>query len=192
MSLHLATDRELIDSYLSGNHSSFEVLLHRHKNIVYAYIVMTVKDRHLAEDIFQDTFIRVVNSIRSGCYKDQGKFLCWVMHIAHNIALDHFRKANTIPIFIPYKEGEDIFDKFHIDEHSAEEQIIIDQSHQIMKALLECLTPKQKEVLVMRHYYDMSYKEIAKNIDENIDTVKSLIRRGRIMLKQINRQKNLL
>ena len=97
MTAHSATDQELIGRYLAGNHSSLERLIRRHKNRVFAYILMIVKDKELAEDLFQDTFIKVINTIRSGSYKEEGKFIQWVMRIAHNLIIDYFRKAKRIP-----------------------------------------------------------------------------------------------
>jgi RNA polymerase sigma-70 factor (ECF subfamily) len=191
MSLQLTTDKQLIDSYLAGSHSSLEVLIHRHKKRVYSYIYMVVKDKHLAEDIFQDTFVKVVNSLRSGAYNDTGKFLPWVMRIAHNITIDHFRISKRIP-YVHNSEEKDIFEFIHILEHSTEDKMVIDQIHKNVKALLEFLPPEQKEVIIMRHYYDMSFKEISEEIDTSLNTVLGRMRYGLINLRKIIEQKQLV
>ena len=113
MTAHSVTDQELIGRYLAGSQSSLERLIRRHKNRVFAYILMIVKDKELAEDLFQDTFIKVINTIRTSSYKEEGKFIQWVMRIAHNLIIDHFRKAKRIPI-VENREEFDIFDKVKI------------------------------------------------------------------------------
>jgi RNA polymerase sigma factor (sigma-70 family) len=191
MSLQSITDKQLIDSYLSGCHSSFEILVNRHKKRVHSYIFMLVKDKHLAEDLFQDTFIKVVNSLRSKKYKDKGKFLPWVLRIAHNLVMDHFRVSKHI-LYNHSKGDQDIFNSINMMEHSIEDKMVIDQIHKNVKALLEYLPPKQKEVIIMRHYYDMSFKEIAEEIDESINTVLARMRYGIRNLKNITEHNKLI
>ena len=126
MTAHSATDQELIGRYLAGHHSSLERLIRRHKNRVFAYILMIVKDKELAEDLFQDTFIKVINTIRSGSYKEEGKFIQWVMRIAHNLIIDYFRKAKRIPL-VENRDDFDIFDKVKIPVESIEERLVTEQ-----------------------------------------------------------------
>jgi RNA polymerase sigma factor (sigma-70 family) len=190
MSLQLITDKQLIRSYLSGCHSSFEVLLNRHKKRVYSYINMLVKDKHLSEDLFQDTFIKVINNLRSGKYKEKGKFLPWVLRIAHNLIMDHFRVSKHIPYF--HNKGDHDFSEFiHMLEHTIEDKIVIDQIHKNVKALLNHLPPEQKEVIVMRHYYDMTFKDISEELDTSLNTILARMRYGLINLRKLIRQKHL-
>ncbi len=121
-------DQELIGLYIAGNHSALEKLIYRHKSRVYAYILMIVKDKELAEDLFQDTFIKVINTFRSGQYKEEGKFIQWVMRIAHNLIIDYFRKSKRIPT-VENSDEYDIFDKVRIPVESVEEQMITEQIH---------------------------------------------------------------
>lgn len=190
MSLQLTTDKQLIDNYLSGNHYSLEVLIQRHQKKVYSYIIMVVKDSHLADDIFQDTFIKVVNTLRSGLYKEEGKFLQWVMRISHNLVIDHFRKSKRIPL-VENREENDIFDNIQILETSIEDKMVTDQIHQDVRLLIDFLPAEQKEVLVMRHYYDMSFKDIAESTNVSINTALGRMRYALINLRKLIEQKEL-
>jgi RNA polymerase sigma factor (sigma-70 family) len=180
----LVTDQELIGRYLAGNQSSLEMLIHRHKNRVFAYILMIVKDKELSEDLFQDTFIKVINTIRSGSYKEEGKFIQWAMRIAHNLIIDYFRKAKRIPI-IENKDEYDIFEKVRIPVESVEERLITEQIHQDVKKLIDYLPQEQKEVLVMRHYGDMSFKDIAEATNVSINTALGRMRYALINLRKL-------
>ena len=134
MQAHVISDQELIGKYLAGYEPALEKLIRRHKNRVYAYILMVVKDKELAEDLFQDTFIKVINTFRSGQYKEEGKFIQWVMRIAHNLIIYYFRKAKRIPI-VENNDDYDIFDKVRIPVESVEEQLITEQIHRDVKKL---------------------------------------------------------
>ncbi|HOY32420.1 MAG TPA: sigma-70 family RNA polymerase sigma factor [Bacteroidales bacterium] len=191
MSLQSASDQALIDSYLSGKHSSLEVLIHRHKKRVYTYILMVVKDSHLAEDIFQDTFVKVVNTLRTGAYKEEGKFLQWVMRIAHNLIIDHFRKSKRIPI-VENNDEFDIFDSIKILDDSIEDKIVHEQINNDVRSLIEYLPAEQKEVLIMRHYYDMSFKDIAESTNVSINTALGRMRYALINLRKLIEQKELI
>jgi RNA polymerase sigma factor (sigma-70 family) len=180
----VVSDQELIGRYLAGNQSSLEVLIHRHKNRVFAYILMIVKDKELAEDLFQDTFIKVINTIRSGSYKEEGKFIQWVMRIAHNLIIDYFRKSKRIPI-IDNKDEYDIFEKVRIPVESVEERMITEQIHLDVKKLIEYLPLEQKEVLIMRHYGDMSFKDIAEITNVSINTALGRMRYALINLRKL-------
>jgi RNA polymerase sigma factor (sigma-70 family) len=191
MNVQPITDQDLIGRYLAGNQSSLEKLIRRHKNRVFAYILMIVKDKELAEDLFQDTFIKVINTIRSGSYKEEGKFIQWVMRIAHNLIIDYFRKAKRIPI-LENSDDYDIFDRVRIPVESVEQKLIIDQIHEDVKKLIEYLPKEQKEVLVMRHYGDMSFKDIAEQTNVSINTALGRMRYALINLRKLVEEKEII
>ena len=184
------SDHELINAYIQGQQSALESLIHRHKSRVFAYILMVVKDKELAEDLFQDTFIKVINTIRSGQYKEEGKFIQWVMRIAHNLIIDHFRKSNRLP-FIENSNEYDIFEKVRIPVESVEELIITEQIHKDVKKLIEYLPKEQKEVLMLRHYADMSFKDIAEQTDVSINTALGRMRYALINLRKMIERKEI-
>lgn len=186
------SDKELISKYLNGNEGSLEKLICRHKRKVYSYIFMVVKDDQLADDIFQDTFIKVINTIRSGSYKEEGKFIQWVMRIAHNLIIDHYRRAKRLPLVNNSNDDFDIFSVIRISDPSVEERIITDQIHEDVRTLIELLPEEQKEVLVMRHYYNMSFKDIAETTDVSINTALGRMRYALINLRKIIKEKNLI
>lgn len=186
------SDKELIIKYLEGNQTSLEQLIHRHKNRVYAYILMVVKDKQLADDIFQDTFIKVINTIRSGSYKEEGKFIQWVMRIAHNLIIDHFRKSKRIPVVDNDGDGFDIFDLLPLLDDSIEDSLVTEQIHRDVRKLIEYLPPEQKEVLYMRHYSDMSFKDIAEITNVSINTALGRMRYALINLRKLVKEKNVI
>jgi RNA polymerase sigma-70 factor (ECF subfamily) len=192
MKAAVISDQELIGKYLSGNEQSLEKLILRHKRKVYAYIMMVVKDDQLADDIFQDTFIKVINTIRSGSYKEEGKFIQWVMRIAHNLIIDHFRRNKRIPVINNSSDEYDIFDMVRITDPSIEEQIIMEQIYDDVRSLIELLPEEQKEVLIMRHYSDMSFKEIADVTNVSINTALGRMRYALINLRKIVKENNLI
>lgn len=169
MNRNLISDKDLVHLYVSGDESALAILLSRHKSKIYTSIYLLVKDRYLAEDIFQDTFIKVINTLKSGKYNEEGKFLPWVMRIAHNLVIDHFRKEKRTPT-ITNQEGFDIFDVIGVSEESTEDKMLRDQSHNELKALIQKLPEEQKEVLIMRNYADLSFKEIADLTGVSINT----------------------
>ena len=191
MPIQLATDQELIDHYLGGNHSSLEKLIQRHKKRVYSYILMVVRDHHLAEDIFQDTFIKVINTLRSGNYKEEGKFIQWVMRIAHNLIIDHFRKNRRIPT-IENDSNFDIFETLKVFDNNVEDRMVVDQIHQDVRALIEFLPPEQREVVMLRHYSDMSFKDIAEETNVSINTALGRMRYALINLRKLIEQKEIM
>lgn len=191
MKAHSLNDQELIGRYLDGNQEALEVLINRHKNRVYAYIQMLVKDDHLADDVFQETFIKVINTLRSGTYKEEGKFIQWVMRIAHNLIIDHFRKAKRIP-FVENSDDYDIFDKIRLPVDSVEERLITEQIHRDVKKLIEYLPEEQREVLVMRHYGDMSFKDIAEVTNVSINTALGRMRYALINLRKLVKEKEVI
>ena len=169
MNLQLNSDQELVKLYLNGRESVLEELLRRHKTKIYTSIYLLVKDQYLAEDIFQDAFIKVINTLRSGKYNEEGKFLPWVMRIAHNLVIDFFRREKRGPI-ITSSDDTDIINMLQIFDESAEEKLLKEQTYADLRQLIHLLPDEQKEVLIMRHYADLSFKEIADLTDVSINT----------------------
>ncbi|SEK30720.1 RNA polymerase sigma factor [Parapedobacter koreensis] len=169
MKLEQRTDQELIRLYVSGDEMGLEVLIDRYKSKIYTSIYLLVKDEYLAEDIFQDTFIKVINTLRSGRYNEEGKFLPWVMRIAHNLVIDYYRKERRTPVVVT-SEGFDIFDVLHFADESAETRMIREQTYKDLRKMIQLLPDDQKEVLIMRHYGEMSFKEIADVTQVSINT----------------------
>ena len=192
MQTKVISDKQLIAKYLSGNESSLEKLISRHRNRVYAYILMIVKDSDLADDIFQDTFIKVINTLRSGSYKEEGKFIQWVMRIAHNLIIDFFRKAKRIPVVDNRSDEYDIFDTIRFTDASIEEKMITDQIHEDVRRLIEYLPEEQKEVLLMRHYFDMSFRDIAEQTDVSINTALGRMRYALINIRKLIKEHNIV
>jgi RNA polymerase sigma-70 factor (ECF subfamily) len=189
-SLSKLTDHELIQSFVSGNTNALEVLVLRHKDKLYTSIFFLVKDKYLAEDIFQDVFIRVIDTTRGGRYTEEGKFLPWAMRIAHNLCVDHFRKVKRTPT-IRTGEDQDIFEVLNFTEESAEDRMMKKQSHNRVKDMLDLLPEDQREVIILRHYADMSFKEIATVTGCSINTALGRMRYGLINLRKMMVQKQI-
>lgn len=183
------TDQQLIHLFIEGNSDALSSLIERHKEKVYTSIYLLVKDRYLAEDLFQDTFIKVIDTVNAGRYTEEGKFLPWVMRIARNLCVDHFRKIKRSPS-IKTSDEHDIFEMINFYEPGADEKIVQRESHARVCKMLDMLPDDQKEVIIMRHYADMSFKEIAKLTDCSINTALGRMRYGLINLRkmQIERQ----
>jgi RNA polymerase sigma factor (sigma-70 family) len=192
MTTAYVSDQELINGYLTGNHSCLELLINRHKQKVFSYILLVVKDKQLADDIFQDTFIKVINTLRTGTYKEEGKFIQWVMRIAHNLVIDFFRKSQRIPLLDMIMEDGDIFDNLHIIDDSVEDRLIMDQIHEDVRKLIDFLPEEQRKVLIMRHYSDMSFKEIAEQTDVSINTALGRMRYALINLRKLIEKKDII
>ena len=178
------TDGVLVNNYIHGNEKSFEILIVRHKQRIFSFIFSKVLDREIAEDVFQDTFIKVINTLRRGKYNEEGKFLPWVMRIAHNLIIDHFRRLKRIPKF-NNTDDFDIFDVLSDEMLSIENQIIKEQILGDVRSLIEELPDDQKEVLLMRMYKDMSFKEIAENTNVSINTALGRMRYALINLRKL-------
>ena len=188
MNLFVQDDQELVKAYLRGSEASLEVLINRHKERIYTAIYMFVRDQYLAEDIFQDTFIKVIESLRSGNYKEEGKFLPWVMRISHNLCIDYFRKVKRKPSVVD-NEGFDIFEILKFQGDNAEETMIKDQAKAKVKDLINQLPPEQKEVVILRHYAEMSFKEIAQMTGVSINTALGRMRYALINLRKMVTEK---
>jgi RNA polymerase sigma-70 factor (ECF subfamily) len=180
----LLSDSVLVRNYIQGNEKSLEILIIRHKQRIFSFILSKVLDRDLAEDIFQDTFIKVINTLKRGAYNEEGKFLPWVMRIAHNLVIDHFRKQKRIPTFKNTDEF-DIFTVISDDVLNVEKQLIKDQILEDVTSLVAQLPDDQKEVLVMRLFKDMSFKEISENTDVSINTALGRMRYALINLRKL-------
>jgi RNA polymerase sigma factor (sigma-70 family) len=165
----IISDEELIAQYLNGNEMCLKMLINRHKSKIFTSIYLLVKDRALAEDIFQDAFVKVINTLRKGSYQEEGKFLQWVIRIARNLVIDHFRKLSKLPT-ISDTEGNDIFSYISIADENREDEIIREQSHDRVRQLIQQLPEEQKEVLILRHYANLSFKEIADLTGVSINT----------------------
>ena len=169
MNHKLISDQELVNLYIHGDESALGELLTRHKTKIFSSINLLVKDSFLAEDIFQDTFIKVIKTLKGGKYNEEGKFLPWVIRIAHNLVIDHFRKVKRTPV-ITNSDGFDIFDVIGIADENVEDKMLRAQNHQDLRAFIQLLPEEQKEVLIMRHYADLSFKEIADLTGVSINT----------------------
>ncbi len=184
------TDHELIQLFTDGHLEALEALVIRHKDKLYTSILFLVKDKYLAEDIFQDVFIRIIDTMRSGRYTEEGKFLPWAMRIAHNLCVDHFRKVKRTPT-IRNSEDKDIFEVLNFTDDSAETAMMKRQSHHRVREMLERLPEDQREVIILRHYADMSFKEIAAATDCSINTALGRMRYGLINLRKLMVQKQI-
>lgn len=184
MKRSVLSDQELVNLYSSGDELSLAELIDRHRDRLYAYLMMALKDQHLAEDFFQDTFIKVIKTIKSGTYKEEGKFLQWTLRIAHNLCIDHFRRQKRMPIIDPGDE-RDIFEHLEISDPSIEQMLITNQIHTDVRKLIDFLPSEQREVLLMRHYEDLSFKEIAAITDVSINTALGRMRYALINLRKL-------
>lgn len=163
------SDQELVQSYVAGDEIALQILLERYKTKIYTSIYLQIKDDFLAEDIFQETFIKVIHTLKAGKYNDEGKFLPWVMRIAHNMVIDHFRKEKRTPTVVS-SDGYDIFELLQFSEDDVETKLVKKQRDIDLKKIIQLLPDDQKEVLIMRHFCDMSFKEIADITDVSINT----------------------
>ncbi|REE81929.1 RNA polymerase sigma-70 factor (ECF subfamily) [Lutibacter oceani] len=191
MERKVIADSVLVSNYINGNEKSLEILVIRHKQRIFSFILSKVLDREIAEDIFQDTFIKVINTLKRGAYNEEGKFLPWVMRIAHNLVIDHFRRNKRIPTFRNTDEF-DIFTVISDEVLNVEKQIIKDQILNDIKGLIVELPEDQKEVLIMRMYKDMSFKEIAENTDVSINTALGRMRYALINLRKLIEKHNII
>ena len=189
--LEILNDKELVESYRNGNVASFELLLERHQNKVFSYILMLVKDRQLADDIFQDTFLKIIRTIKAGAYKEEGKFIQFAMRIAHNLVIDHFRKSNRLPMADSVNNEYSIIDNLKYTDRSIEDEMIEEQVYGDLRKMIELLPDEQKEVLNMRMYADMSFKEIADATNVSINTALGRMRYALINLRKMAKDYNL-
>ena len=184
------SDKILVCNYLNGCNQSFEKLLTRHKNRVFGFIMSKIKNKELADDLFQDTFVKVVNSLQKGKYNEEGKFLPWVMRIAHNLIIDHFRREKKNKK-ISNSSDFDIFDFISNGERTQDEDMIRKRVYKDLNDLVEFLPSNQKNVLKMRYYEDLSFKKISQKTDVSINTALGRMRYAILNLRNLSKQKNI-
>lgn len=185
------SDQKLVRQYLSGEQSSIERLINKYKDKVYTYILLMVKNEHLAQDIFQETFIKVIKSLHKGKYQESGKFVLWVIRIAHNLIIDYFRKNKQTRFYSNDDYEMDIFNSQKFSDKTIEDDIVKDQIINDVKKLIEYLPEEQKEVVLLRHYGGLSFKEIAEQTGVSINTALGRMRYALINLRKLIDDKNL-
>lgn len=185
------SDHELVKQFIDGEQSSFEVLVKRHKDKVYTYIYLMVKNGQLAEDILQETFIKVIKSLHEGRYQENGKFISWVVRIAHNLIIDHFRKEKQMKTLSCDEHEKLLLNSTRFSEMTIEDSIIQDQIALDVRKMVDFLPEEQKEVIIMRHYLDLSFKEIAEQTNVSINTALGRMRYALINLRKLVEEKNL-
>jgi len=190
MDFQLKSDQDLIHLYIAGDEAGLVELIRRYQSKIYTSIYLLVKDEALAEDVFQDTFIKVINTLKAGKYNEEGKFLPWVTRIAHNLVIDHFRREKRTPL-VSSGDDFDIFETLgHYDE-SIEERMVREQTYKDLKSLIYLLPAEQKEVLIMRHFGDLSFKEIADITEVSINTALGRMRYALNNLRKMMQNKEL-
>ncbi|HCD66947.1 MAG TPA: RNA polymerase subunit sigma-24 [Bacteroidetes bacterium] len=178
------TDQNLVKQYVQGNEACLEMLINRHKNRIFTTIILIVKDSYIAEDLFQETFIKIINNLKKGKYNEEGKFLPWAMRIAHNMAIDYFRKMKRMPT-ITDSSGDDVFRTIKIAVENREEQIIRTEKEDMVRLAINKLPEEQRQVLILRHYGNLSFKEIAAMTDVSINTALGRMRYALTNMRKI-------
>ncbi|MFT5215237.1 MAG: RNA polymerase sigma factor (sigma-70 family) [Glaciecola sp.] len=191
MKRELIIDAVLVSNYIKGDENSLSILIKRHKQKIYSFIYSKVYDRDVTEDVFQDTFIKVIRTLKLGKYNEEGKFLPWVMRIAHNLVIDHFRKNNRMPKFDNNRDF-DIFSVISDSSLNAEKSLIKSQVEEDVRRLIEELPEDQKQVLVMRIYNEMSFKEISNSTGVSINTALGRMRYALINLRKVIEKHNIV
>lgn len=184
------SDQDLIRLYLDGESQALSNLVQRHKDKIFTSIYLLVKDRYLAEDLFQDIFIKVIDKLNNNQYNEEGKFLPWVMRIAHNACIDHFRKVKRSPS-IKTSDDHDIFEVLNFSEAGADQKMMQGQSNERVRKMLDMLPQDQKEVIIMRHFADMSFKEISNVTGCSINTALGRMRYGLLNLRKLMVEKQI-
>ncbi len=178
-----AIDNDLIRAFQQGNQQAFEVLIQRYQEKIFSSIFFLVKDRHLAEDMFQEVFIKIIDTLRNNRYNEEGKFVQWALRIGHNLCVDHFRKVKRTKII--HSDEKDVFEALNVNEESADTHLIQEQTHGTVRHMLDMLPEEQREVIVLRHYADLSFKEIAEITNTSINTALGRMRYGLINLRKM-------
>ncbi|MDB5247630.1 MAG: hypothetical protein JWQ40_2024 [Segetibacter sp.] len=185
-----ASDNQLVRSFQDGNNQSLEILVGRYKDKIFSSILFLVKDKYLAEDLFQDAFIKIIDTIRNNRYTEEGKFLPWAMRIAHNLCVDHFRRVKRGPV-VKTSDNDDFFEVFNFAEEAADKKIMQAQTHDRVRQMLESLPEEQREVIVLRHFADLSFKEISIMTDCSINTALGRMRYGLINMRKMLTEKQI-
>jgi RNA polymerase sigma-70 factor (ECF subfamily) len=184
------TDQQLITLFNSGESNAMEILVNRHKERIFTSIYLLVKDKFLAEDIFQDLFIKIIETFRAGKYKDESKFAQWAMRIAHNLCVDHFRKIRNKPV-IRTSEGTDIFDVLNFEEPNVEDKLIKAQSSERIMKLVCKLPEDQREIIILRHFADLKFREISKILNCSVNTALGRMRYALLNLRKLIEEKQI-
>jgi len=177
-------ESELVSAYIHGDDAAFDTLVERYKSKIYTTIYLVVKDQYVAEDLMQDTFIKAIKTLRNGKYNEEGKFLPWILRIGHNLAIDYFRRAKRYPKVV-FEDGSNVFNTLNFSENSVETKQIKKESHEHLRGLIKQLPYQQREVLIMRHYEDMSFQEIADATGVSINTALGRMRYALINLRKM-------
>ncbi len=185
-----ASDNELIRAFQDGDTDAFETLIYRYKDKIFSSILFFVKDTYLAEDLFQDVFIKIIDTLKNKRYTEEGKFLPWALRIAHNLCVDYFRKVKRSPA-IKTSDNNEIFDVLQVYEEAPDGKIMQGQSHNRVRKMLDLLPEEQREIIVLRHYANMSFKEIAEITNCSINTALGRMRYGLINLRKIMTEKQI-
>lgn len=191
MKKSIENDQDLVQAYIKGDQSAIEVLINRHRSKVYTYILLTIKNQPLAEDLFQETFIKVIQSLRAGKYRDNGRFLSWVIRIAHNLIIDHFRKEKQMNSVSNDDTDVDLFNSKKFSDDNIEELIVTNQIRSEIRSLIDQLPDDQREVVLLRHFGELSFKEIAEQTGVSINTALGRMRYALINLRKMIREKDL-
>ena len=181
----MISDYELIQRFIKGEQSCFNILIRRHKNKVFAYISLYIRDQALAEDLFQDTFMKVIQSVKAGKYQDNGKFISWVMRIAHNLIIDHFRRIKQMNTVSNDDYESDLFNSKRFAEATVEDDMIKRQIQKDVRKMITMLPDDQREVVILRHYAGLSFKEIADITDVSINTALGRMRYALINMRKL-------
>ena len=184
-------DYELLDRFVKGDERCFEELINRHKNKLYTYINLYIREKALAEDIFQDTFLKVIQSVKAGKYTEDGKFLSWIMRIAHNLIIDNFRRAKQLNTVSNDSCESDLFNSSRFSDDNIEDNYVRKQVKKDIRSMIGCLPEDQKEVVLLRHYADMSFREIADMTGVSINTALGRMRYALINLRKIMEEKKI-
>lgn len=191
MSMLKQEDKELVKLYLDGSENALATLIERYQSKIFTHVILLVKDRDVAEDIFQDTFVKVINTLKAGRYNEEGKFLPWVTRIAHNLAIDYFRKAKKMPMSRSDDEY-DVFATISQSDSTIEDRMVEEQIHGDVKKLIQFLPEEQRQVVIMRHYQNMSFKEIAESTNVSINTALGRMRYALLNMRKVVEDKNIV
>jgi RNA polymerase sigma factor (sigma-70 family) len=184
------TDQQIVKMYMAGDANALSTLVTRYKDKIFTSIYLLVKDKYLAEDLFQDVFIRIIDTLRGGRYTDEGKFLPWAMRIAHNLCVDHFRKVKRNPT-IKTSDDRDIFEVLNFSEEGVDNRIMNEQTSDKVRRMIDLLPEDQREVIILRHYADLSFKEISQLTNCSINTALGRMRYGLLNLRKMMTEKQI-
>jgi len=178
------TDQELVQLFIDGESQALEVLISRHKSRIFTSLYLLVQDKYLAEDIFQELFIKIIETLRAGKYKEENRFVQWAMRIGHNLCIDHFRKVKGKPV-IRTSEGMDIFDTLSFADSNVEEDIMKKESHAQVMKLVNFLPEEQREIIILRHFADLKFREISEILNCSVNTALGRMRYGLLNLRKM-------